>query len=379
MRNSQLARGAVGADCIKSVAFNGRFLGRMPTGVDRFAFETLRALDELLSEGDVVSPFHFRVIVPSGVKPKIHLKSIDIVLGGRTSGALWEQFELPWLAGDALLINLCNTGPILRRRQLTVIHDVAPFRVPESYGRVFRLWYRLLIPSLYKRSAGVATVSHFSKEELLSQFGRRKGGRGTAIHVMPEGTDHMDRIRADVDIISRHALDSRPYVLAVSSMAAHKNFKAVVDAMNLLPTTDIDLVVAGGCNPRVFSGESARLADNVKYVGYVSDAELRALYEHASCFVFPSVYEGYGLPPTEAMACGCRVLASSAASIPEVCGDGATYFDPRDTCSLASALMALIRDGSANETFREKGLARARALTWRATAVSLLDHLGQLL
>jgi glycosyltransferase involved in cell wall biosynthesis len=115
----------------------------------------------------------------------------------------------------------------------------------------------------------------------------------------------------------------------------------------------------------------------VKRVGYVSDGELRALYEHAACFVYPSLYEGFGLPPLEAMACGCPVLASDAAAIPEVCGDAALYCDARSPGDLAARLGALMREPALRRTLAERGRARAAQFSWRRAAAANWDALAE--
>lgn len=352
------------------VYINGRFLTRRLAGVDRFALETVRALDLFLKQSGRSDTSNFTLLVPPGVERIPELEHISILQAGTRTGVLWEQFDLPATAGKRLLVNLCNTGPIFRRNQLTVIHDVAPSRVPESYGFLFRAWYRLLIPILYRRSRSVCTVSAFSRDELTDLHGTRGD-----ICVLPEGADHMGRLAADPAVLERHGLNGRPYVLAVSSLSPHKNFAAVVRAVEAMGEVDFYVVIAGGQNPRVFAGSSGDLPPSVKYVGYVSDEELKALYENAACFVFPSIYEGYGLPPTEAMACGCPVVAARAASIPEVCGDAAIYFDPHDPVDLARVLASVMGDPGLRGKLREKGFARAGTMLWRNAALSLLNEI----
>jgi glycosyltransferase involved in cell wall biosynthesis len=106
--------------------------------------------------------------------------------------------------------------------------------------------------------------------------------------------------------------------------------------------------------------------------GYVTDPELRALYENAACFVYPSLYEGFGLPPLEAMSCGCPTLVARAASLPEVCGDAALYCDPRDPASIAQQIRCLVDDTSRRADLRARGLARAREFSWDRSAGTLL-------
>ncbi len=345
---------------------NGRFLTRPATGVDRFAIELLGALARRgeLAGSQLVAPEGSTLV--STAPPGLPVK-----FAGARGGHAWEQFDLPRLAGDDWLINLCNTAPLMRRRQLAVIHDAAAVANPQNYSLAFRSWYRVMLGALMRRSACVATVSRFSADELTRHFGVRAQG----IEVIPEGGEHILREPADHSVFDRIDLRGRRYVLAVGSASPNKNFAAVLQAMELLDDPSIVLVAAGSGNSRVFAGgtlEHARL----QRTGYVSDAQLRALYEGAACFVFPSFYEGFGLPPLEAMCCGCPVIVSERASLPEVCADAALYCDPADPATLAVQLRRLLGSHHLAGELRAAGHARAAQLTWDGAAQTF-SALGQ--
>jgi len=353
----------------KKVVIAGRFLSRRPTGVDRFGREILKAIDRLVERSDpAVGGLAFEVIAPRGTVSEF--KNIPLRQVGRSQGQAWEQFELPRAVsrGD-LLLSLCNTAPMAMRRQVVVIHDAATDAIPQSYSRTFRAWYRLLMPALGRRSATVLTVSEFSRKELARAFGVAP----QKVRVVKEGGEHVLGVEPDASVLAENKI-VRPFVLAVSSMAVHKNFRLVLDAIGQFEDLPFDVVIAGGANARVF-GSDGVVGSNagVKWVGYVSDAQLRALYEHAMCFVFPSLYEGFGIPPLEAMQCGCPVVVSNAASIPEVCGDAALYFDPHDASELAKILGRVAGDGALRDRLRASGRARASAFSWELGARQVLE------
>jgi glycosyltransferase involved in cell wall biosynthesis len=263
----------------------------------------------------------------------------------------------------------------VKRAQLVTLHDAGAFATPGSYSFLFRTWYRISFRVLAHRAAAITTVSAFSKAELA----RYCCPPGREIHVVSEGGDHVHHVEPDQSVLRTHGLRPQAYVLAVGSMSRHKNFAVVDAAMQLLPASGFDFAVAGDANAAVFGSDGAPRVVGFKRLGYVPDAELRALYESAGCFVFPSLYEGFGLPPLEAMACGCPVIASSAGSIREVCGDAALYFDPQDPASLAVQIGRVMNDPGLREELRERGKRQAARFTWARAARELWQQVERLL
>ena len=344
---------------------NGRYLSRTATGVDRFANELLRGVTAALPVGGAL-----RVATPTaaGLRSADLPYAAELVPVGPGRGQFWEQIALPAAAGDAALINLCNSAPALRENQLVTIHDAATFANPGNFSASFRAWYALLMRSIARRSRVVATVSRFSADELM----RHLGVPATRLEIIGEGGEHILRVPADRSIFGRLGLDDQPYVLAVGSQSPNKNLRAVTDAMAMLGDRNLRLVAAGGGNARVFAGTAA--ADGaVLRTGYVSDAELRALYERASCFVFPSFYEGFGLPPLEAMCCDCPVIVSNRSSLPEVCADAALYCDPADPATLAVALRRLLDSATLRDELRQAGRRRVAHYGWSRAAAEFVD------
>jgi glycosyltransferase involved in cell wall biosynthesis len=344
------------------VTVNGRFLTRAPTGVDRFATELLRAWLPHMGRTRSVT-----TLLPSkGAVRDTQGLSLDIAKVGALQGHAWEQLELSRHCGDSTLLNLCNTGPVSRRRQLVVLHDAGIVTNPATYSLAFRSWYRWMFSGLMRRAGIVATVSKFSASELMRHIGRRAAG----IELISGAGDHILRADADARVLERLGVAGQRYVLAVGSRTPNKNFAGVTRAASLLSGLGCKVVAAGGSNSRVFGGVSLD-TDALILAGYVTDGELRALYENAACFVFPSFYEGFGLPPLEAMHCGCPVIVSDRASLPEVCGPAALYCDPDDPVDIAAKLRLVLTSESLRNELRDAGYARAREFSWGRAATQL--------
>lgn len=338
---------------------------RPTTGVERFAVELLRAW---LPTHDRGRSSTLALPSQSGeASAGLEARRLGIGVGGTIDGSLqghaWEQLQLPGLSRGSVLVNLCNSAPIACRRQIVVVHDAAVVAMPSSYSFAYRNWYRWITHQLVHRAAVVATVSEFSAGEIRRCFGRFKN----EIAVIHESGEHVLREAGDPRILERLGLVGRRYVLTVGSRSPTKNLGAVVKAAALLRDLGIEIVAAGGGNSRVFSAGSDS-AEGVLGTGRVSNGELRTLYENAECFVFPSLYEGFGLPPLEAMHCGCPVIVSRRASMPEVCGDAAVYFDPDDPAEIAQQIRRVIGSSALRAEMREAGHQRVRRFSWTNAA-----------
>ncbi len=348
-----------------NIFINARFLSQPLTGVQRYATEFVKALDNLIETGQIdKTKYSFVLLGPKNIKSELNLKHIPIKKIGILTGHLWEQFELPFYAKNGLLLCLCNTGAIFKRNKIVVIHDAQVFALPQNYSFAFRLWYKLLFPILGRFVKQIITVSSFSRSELIKycKFNPKK------IQVIYEGKEHILSITPDKSIFKKNVIGDKPYILAVSTMSKNKNFNSIVQAIENRKQLDFDMLIVGGKNSHVFGQTQIALPDFVKRLGYVSDGELRVLYEHASCFVYPSLYEGFGLPPLEAMACGCPVIVSNAASLPEVCGDAAIYCDPYSVEDIANKIELLLADKNLQQQMRLKGIERAKTFTWEKAA-----------
>jgi glycosyltransferase involved in cell wall biosynthesis len=361
---------------MKQVVFiNGKFLGQPCTGVQRFAHGIVQALDVALGEErhrHAAASMSFRLAVPTASLANApRLRNIALhPVPGRASHH-WEQFALPRATGGKLLLNLSGSAPMFKRRQFCTFHDAALYDHPSAYTRGFRAWYRVLFSVQSHLADGLLTVSNFSRNRLAAHL-KVEEHRFTVLY---NGCEHLDAVVSDPAVIDRLGLRERPYVLAVGSTNPTKNFARLAWAFERLPPGDAVLVVAGGMRPDVFASIDLPRSGRVLLAGHVNDAELRALYESALFFAFPSLYEGFGIPPLEAMRLGCPVLASHSASIPEVCADAAYYVDATEITSIALGLESLLRDDLLRRSLSEKGRDRAAEFSWSRAADQLLERL----
>lgn len=351
------------------IYINGRFLSQSVTGVQRYATELVNALDQMLDRDEFVSlRSQFCLLLPPTATRRLKLRYIPQHQVGYLHGHVWDQLELPIYARGGLLLSLCSVGPVVHPRQIVTIHDASVFANPENFSRVFRAWYRILCPVLGRRAKKILTVSHFSKME-IARFGIAPEDK---IEVIYNGANHMLSHPPSETTFKNHPIVRGAYILAVGNMSPNKNFGLISEAFQYVDSKDIQLVIAGRINSRIFSEYDLSPKGRALWVGHVSDEELRALYENALCFIFPSLYEGFGIPPLEAMACGCPVVVSSAASLPEICGKAALYCDPYNARDLADKINLLVRNRQLQQELRERGLKHAKHFTWDKCARTIL-------
>ena len=270
------------------------------------------------------------------------------------AGHLWEQAMLPVRARRAeVLVNPANLAPLAFPRNVVVIHDAAALREPAWYSRAYVAWQRRVLPAVARRALRVITVSEFSRRELAELL-------GVDAVVVPGGVDHAR-------FVPGTPREDRPYVLAVAGATARKNLAALGETARRLAARGIELLAAGPARPQ-FRAEEAL---PVRGLGEVPDAELPGLYAGAVAFVLPSLYEGFGLPCLEAMACGVPVVASDRGALPETCGDAALLVDPTDQGAIADAVETAI----GNAELRERGLRRAAQFSWQRTVSEVTEQL----
>jgi glycosyltransferase involved in cell wall biosynthesis len=350
------------------IFINGRFLTQLRTGVQRYALETLHALDDMLADGQLRERASFVLVTPGdALTPP--LKHITVRKTAFLSGHLWEQITLPCITRGEYLINFNYSGPLIKRAQMITIHDASVAAVPESFSTQYRALHNALVQLLKNRVHTVMTVSAFSRHELARYFGVRQALVGV------EGWQHAIASGDSAAVMEKFGLQPQNYLLAVGSIKPNKNFAVIDRALKLLGHFPMTVAIAGAKDISIFQHADAQ-GEKVRMLGFVSDEELGHLYRNASWFIFPSLYEGFGLPAIEAMGNGCPVIAANAASIPEVCGDAALYFDPHDAAALAALLQQTVSQPGLRDSMVARGKRQIEKFSWHDNARIIIDHLA---
>lgn len=354
-----------------AIDINGKFLGAKLNGVHRTAAHYAR---QLISRSE--GAHSVRLLAPKHIEghPDFPELTPHVAKGWFGAGQGWEMVTLPIRARGNLLVNFCNLAPLAHANSVVMIHDAQTFLYPQDYSGRQAMAYRRLLPGIARRARRVITVSDFARRSLVSH------GVGSAdrIEVIHNGTDHIRAVEEDASILGRHGLERNGFVLTLGSTKHYKNLRRVFEAMADNQSNGVKLVIAGGPDEVNYRRMGWVPPPCAVFTGFVTDAELRALYGAAGAFVFPSLTEGFGLPPVEAMHCGAPVIAARAGAMPEVCGDAALLVDAEDPGAYRAAIDAVLKDPDLSAKLRSRGLRRASQLSWDAAGERLLELVNRL-
>ena len=352
-------------------SINGDFTGLRPTGVARYAREVTLALDTLIVEGhplaeglvvDLIAPRELASPLPLGA---IAVRVVPEFRRPRLP-QLWVQAQLPWHVEGGLL-SFCNLAPVAIRRQIVCVHDLHTWLMPESYGWLFRMAHRLILPLLGRRAARITTVSKLSRRHLI-EFGVAAANKITVAY---NGSDHVARWGSGRAPTRGEA--HRPYVLCLGRSQKYKNAELLVRLSPLLDGLGLDIWMAGDIVPAEVRRLGAGRHKNLRLLGLIGDGDFHDALTGALAFLFPSRIEGFGLPAVEAMAAGCPVIASTSPCLPEICGEAALYANPDDPDAWAEMVRQLKENPLLRQRLVEAGYAKATTYSWRRIAETYLE------
>ena len=291
----------------------------------------------------------------------------------------WRFLRVPrierWLPETPDVVHNLNLGfPIPTRAPFVVtVHDVGPLVHPEFFPRRSARWMRIGLRHALRHADGIICVSQATADALGTVT---RGPLDDRVHVIHEGVDPLflsSAADAGIDTLPIPRTADAPFILMAGAASPRKNLPRLLAAFAAAaPHVPHHLVLVGGLGwgalPELDRARQGPLKNRIHVVGYVSDEQLHALYHRAALFCYVSLYEGFGLPVIEAMACGCPVLAANTTSLPEIGGDAAHYVDPADTHAIAQSFVTLTTDTALADHLRAAGRTRAAQFTWCACA-----------
>lgn len=369
---------------VKKIAIDYTPAYQQGAGIGRYVRELINALARLDKQTD------YRLFV-SGVKPD---QLNHHIIG---QNFLWKTTPIPskWLTriwhrahislpinrfvGDVSLYHATDfvLPPLSRNtKSVLTVHDLSFVRVPESANPKLKRYLDQVVPRSISRATYVLADSQATKDDIIALYGTSSNKIG----VLLSGVD--ERFKPSEQSLQllhqKYHFPHKPYVLCVGTVQPRKNYERVITACCQLLDEGLDfsLLIAGGRGwldePIYHTIQQLNMSEHVHFLGFVDDDDLPALYTHARCLAFPSLYEGFGLPVLESMACGTPVLTSNVSSLPEVAGKIAITVDPYDLDGIITGLRDLILDSQARDQRILEGLAHVKQFTWERSAQELM-------
>lgn len=330
---------------MKNIVINTRNLLQEMTGVQRYTLKNIEYF-----------PDQFEKITPKkncfGIK-----------------GHIWEQMILPIKLRNKMLWSPSSTGPIFKSNQVVTLHDMLWYEHPEWFSKSFSLFYKLIVPIVLRRAKKIIVISEYTKKQAIKYL-NLPSEKFVTIH---NGVDEYFRVHSSdekISVIKKYHL-SKPFLLCVGSLKPNKNLNRLFLAWNSVSDTiknNFDLVVVGGTGKNFSKVGFHKLPDGIKLLGHISDNDLPLIYSASYAFIFPSLYEGFGLPILEAMACGVPVITSNVTAIPEIVGDAAILVDPYSVEEILSSIEEICSNNKLYEDLVKKGIARVSHFHWKKTS-----------
>ena len=304
------------------IAINGFFLTNRITGMERFALEILKELDKS-------NPEKYEIVIPAYTKIVPPTKNIQVVYYGNILGKLWVQTSFLWyvIKNKRTPLTFDSIAPLLRPG-VVCIHDIT-FKVNKNYfgyslrSKLSVVWRNLQYLVCIKYSPMIITVSEFSKREILNNYKCDKD----KIIVIGNGWDHFASVGMSDEIKTNHPdYFTKPYFFSLSSLGENKNLSWILETAKKHP--QYNFLIGGGAINSYANRFGKEPSANVHFLGYISDETVKYLMKNCKAFLFPSFYEGFGIPPLEALSIGAQIIISNASCLPEIYGTSAHYIDP---------------------------------------------------
>jgi glycosyltransferase involved in cell wall biosynthesis len=354
------------------VGINARVLAKPePAGVSRYTRQLLAAL------ADRDDGIEYLVLGVETLPPELQGRP-NVECGGECPSVptgprvqFWEQVTLPYVLRRYdvdLLHSTAGSSPVLTNvPTVLTVHDISPVAHPEWFSREYAALYRLLTPLAVGCADHVVTISEFSRGEIAATYPWSEGKLSTVHNgLSPTTSGETEPVEG---------LETGAYLLFVGSLNPRKNITRLLDAYERYRerTDEPHTLVLAGPRRDVFATVDRPPVDGVRTLGFVPDAQRDWLYEHATGFIFPSLYEGFGLPILEAMDCGTPVLTSDVGAMAEVAGDAAVLVDPTDVDGIAAGIERIATDPSLRGNLAEAGRRRVEQFTWASTAAEMVS------
>lgn len=307
---------------MKKIVFDGQIYAQRLTGQYRYADEILKEFDKIIDKNE------YELIVPNYVDLEGKFKNIKVVKYGNVRGLLWSQISLALylIKNNAISLNFCNITTFFKPG-ISAILDISYKVISENYtgiyGKLSSLWHRFFYMYISLVGNPIITISEFSKKQLSEYYHVDK----KRIHIISCGWQHYNKIKIESSISDKYPqLKKNKYYLSLGSLEERKNFRFIQEIAKRNPK-ELFVIVGGKVNNSKKKGDFKECS-NLIYLGYLSDGEAKYLLKNAKAFIFPSTFEGFGIPPLEALSLGTPCICSNSTSIPEICENSVHYVDP---------------------------------------------------
>lgn len=358
------------------IAINATILGNKPSGLGVYTRHIIRSLTKAVSKpGDLVIFTPYPELFQDSGATVVRVSRYLDPQYGKWAGLmrlLWVFFVYPLHIRrqkcDVVFSTTHNVVLFTKIPQVVTVHDLLPIKYP-SYFKARHLYFRYVLPYLLRKCQAIITVSENTRQDVIREYGL-PANKVIAV---------LNGYNSEKFFPAAERPEEAPYILAVGASYPHKNLERAIEAHGALRWSPKPALLIVGGRRQYLDALRKKVRreniDGVRFLDYVPEDKLTRLYSHAEFLVFPSLYEGFGFPPLEAMACGCPVIASKASSVPEVCGQAALYIDPVNTEDLRKAMETMLSDTELRSRYRGLGIEQAKAFGWDKAAGGTLDIL----